>query len=273
MTRTAISPRLAIKTLRNTRRQSVSMRLPERVRLELAATTRFGDLRHFDEIDSTNRWVREQAEAGAGEGLVAVAEHQRAGRGRLGRTWDAAAGSGLMASVLLRPADLPVGRRHLVTAAVALAARDACGEVAGFTPAIKWPNDLMVGEAKLAGILAESSGGAVVVGMGLNLHGAPQGAATADAAAGRRVERDDLLLVWLTRLDGLLGAWDAVADDYRRACATVGRRVRVERPGADLVGLAVGLDGDGRLVVQPDGAAPPVAVAAGDVVHLRGADR
>jgi BirA family biotin operon repressor/biotin-[acetyl-CoA-carboxylase] ligase len=245
------------------------MRVAERVRTQLAATTRFDDIRHFDEIDSTNRWLRDQADAGAPEGLVAVAEHQSAGRGRLGRTWDAPSGSGLIVSVLLRPGDLPLERYHLLTAATGLAAQGACGEVGGFTPALKWPNDLLVDDAKLAGILAESTGGAVVVGMGLNLHAAPTGAATADAAAGARVERDELLAAVLRRLDAFLGDWDGVAGAYRAACATVGRWVRVELPDQVLEGMAEAVDDAGRLVVRPAGGGAPLAVAAGDVIHLR----
>jgi BirA family biotin operon repressor/biotin-[acetyl-CoA-carboxylase] ligase len=247
------------------------MRLAERVRARLAAATRFGDIRHFDQIDSTNRWLRDQAAAGAPEGLVAVAEHQTAGRGRLGRVWEAPPGSGLIVSVLLRPTDLAVERYHLLTAATGLAAQAACREVGGFAPDLKWPNDLLVGEAKLAGILAEAAGGAVVVGMGLNLTAAPPGAVTAEAAAGRPVARDELLEAFLGCLDGLLGGWDRIAADYRAACATVGRRVRVEMAGRTLVGTAEAVDGAGRLLVVPDEpGAGPVSVAAGDVIHLRG---
>lgn len=271
MTRTAISPRLAIKTFLSTARQSGSMRVAERVRATLAATTRFDDVRHFDEIDSTNTWVREQADAGAPEGLVAVAEHQSAGRGRLGRSWEAPAGTGLMVSVLVRPAGLAPDRLHLVTAAVGLSAQRACRAVAGFTPELKWPNDLLVGDAKLAGILADSGGGAVVVGLGLNLRWAPPGALAAEDVAGRPVGRDELLASVLTYLDAALGRWQQVGEHYALACATVGRRVRVELHGGSIEGRAEALDAAGRLVVRPDGG-EPVALSAGDVVHLRRGD-
>lgn len=237
----------------------------------MAATTRFGDVRHFDDIDSTNRWVRAQADVGAPEGLVAVAEHQSAGRGRLGRSWEAPAGTGLMLSVLLRPADLAPDRLHLVTAAVGLSAQRACRAVAGFTPELKWPNDLLVGDAKLAGILADSGGGAVVVGLGLNLHWAPPGAVAADDVAGHPVGRDELLASTLTYLDAALGRWLQVGEHYALACATVGRRVRVELHEETIEGLAEAVDAAGRLVVRPDGG-EPVALSAGDVVHLRRGD-
>jgi BirA family biotin operon repressor/biotin-[acetyl-CoA-carboxylase] ligase len=129
--------------------------------------TRF-EVRRFEELDSTNRYLLDQARAGAPEGLVAVADHQTAGRGRLGRRWEAPAGAGLLVSVLLRPS-LPIEELHLCTVAVALAARSACTEAAGVEPGLKWPNDLIVGERKVAGILAEAREGAVVVGIGVNV--------------------------------------------------------------------------------------------------------
>ncbi len=125
--------------------------------------------------DSTNRYLLDEARAGAAGGLVVVADHQTAGRGRLGRRWEAPAGANLLVSVLLRPS-LPIEELHLCTVAMALATRAACSAVTAgaVVPVLKWPNDVMVGERKLAGILAETIPGdggsrAVVVGMGLNV--------------------------------------------------------------------------------------------------------
>ena len=151
--------------------------------------TRFAVVHRFDEVDSTNRVLVDEAGAGAPEGTVAVAAFQHAGRGRLGRRWEAPPGSNLLVSVLLRPG-LDLDELHLCTVAVALAAADACAAVAGLEPELKWPNDLMVGERKLAGILAEivpagpgagagpgRSATAVVVGLGLNVQWPPPDAA------------------------------------------------------------------------------------------------
>ena len=267
-----------------------------RVQALLESSTRFGEVREFASIDSTNRWVSDAAARGAGEGLVAVADYQSAGRGRLGRAWEAPAGTCLMASILLRP-DLPVSRLGLVTNAVALSARDACWAVAGVRPGLKWPNDLMVGDMKLAGILAESAGGAgsgsgsgsgagsgsggggraVVVGIGLNVTAAPPGAATlagisSAASAGASIDRGELLGALLMALESRYGRWDAVAAEYREACVTVGRRIRATRPVGDLVGVARGVDDDGRLVVVDDAGALHT-VSAGDVVHVRPSDQ
>ncbi|MBO0728840.1 MAG: biotin--[acetyl-CoA-carboxylase] ligase [Acidimicrobiaceae bacterium] len=241
----------------------------ERVRPELL-DTRFGDIRFLPEVDSTMRYVGDAVAGGATPGLVVVADFQSAGRGRLGRTWEAPRGSALLMSILLDVADLAPPRRHLVTAAVGLSARDACAAVGGFTPDLKWPNDLLVGDRKLAGILAESSGADVVVGIGLNLSAAPPDAVCAEEAAGRPVERAPLVIALLRALDGWLGRWDAVADAYRSACSTVGRRVRVEQVGGDFEGVAEGLDEDGRLLVRVQKELK--AIAAGDVVHLRSAE-
>jgi BirA family transcriptional regulator, biotin operon repressor / biotin---[acetyl-CoA-carboxylase] ligase len=119
------------------------------------AHTRFGPVCRFTEIDSTNRYLLDEARAGAPEGAVAVADYQSAGRGRLGRRWEAPPGSNLLMSVLLRPA-LAVDELHLCTVAVALAAAVACERAAGVVVGLKWPNDLMVGGRKLGGILAEA---------------------------------------------------------------------------------------------------------------------
>ncbi|HMC40826.1 MAG TPA: biotin--[acetyl-CoA-carboxylase] ligase, partial [Acidimicrobiales bacterium] len=191
------------------------MKLDERVRADLAAETRFADIRLLAETTSTNAVAAGQA----GDGLVVAADFQTAGRGRLDRTWEARPGDGLLVSVRLE-GDWPADRRHLVTAAAALAGRDACSGVAGVDPDIKWPNDLLSpAGAKLAGILAESSGPAVVVGMGLNVHGGPPGAAWLDDLAGRRVGRAALLEAWLRGIDRLLRDLHGVAARYRAECA------------------------------------------------------
>lgn len=244
------------------------MPLPGRVLSGVATTTRFAEVRHVAETDSTNRVLAAAAVAGAADGLVLVADHQTAGRGRLGRRWEAAPGAALLASVLLRPALAP-DRYHLVSSAVALSAAAACRSVAGVSPALKWPNDLLLDAGKLAGILAEASAGAVVVGIGVNVASAPPGGASLATAAGHPVDRFELLGAVLEELDGRARDWDGVAREYAATCSTVGRRVRVEQLGRPpRVGNAVAVDGDGRLVVD-FGGGDTEALAAADVVHLR----
>ncbi len=247
--------------------------------------TRFGEVRSFDEVDSTNTYLLGQARAGAPDGVVAVADRQTAGRGRLGRSWVAPPGGSLLFSVLLRPAGLAVERAHLLTAALALAGATACQRLSGVAPALKWPNDLLVGERKLAGILAEAdlapgpppALSAVVVGMGLNVawHGeAPPevaGVAVAlDAVSGVVVDRAELLVEVLRDYERRLADLDGVAADFRASCATLGRPVRVQLAGEILTGRAVDITSEGHLVVDPGhGLGLPRSVAAGDVVHLR----
>lgn len=244
------------------------MLIAERVQRHLPPLTRFNDIELLDETDSTNRVVAARATDGAADGLVVAAEVQTAGRGRLDRSWDADAGTALLVSVLLRPVAVPLTRWYLYTAAAGLAARHACAQLAGFRPDLKWPNDLLVDGRKLAGILAESAGGALVVGLGCNVHAAPPGAISVDASAGRRIDRSDLLGVWLAELDARLVAWDTLAGDYQAACSTVGRRVVVTRGNDSVVGLAERIDDDGRLVVLLAGG-PVEVVSAGDVTHVR----
>jgi BirA family biotin operon repressor/biotin-[acetyl-CoA-carboxylase] ligase len=237
------------------------------------------DVRRLAETDSTNRVVLELARSGEPEGVVVVADHQTAGRGRLGRSWQAPPGASLLVTVLLRPG-LPVGEAHLLTIAAALAAADACAEVAGVRPGLKWPNDLVFeadGEVrKVAGLLAESIvvGNrleAVAVGMGLNVQWPSplpdELAAIATALnheAGRDVDRDAVLHAWLAGMDRRRSQDRAdLLRDYRAACVTLGRTVRVELPGETFTGVATDVHDDGHLVV--DGR----VVSAGDVVHLR----
>jgi BirA family transcriptional regulator, biotin operon repressor / biotin---[acetyl-CoA-carboxylase] ligase len=166
-----------------------------------------GPVRTFDEIDSTNRYLADEARAGAPSGLVAIARYQTAGRGRLDRRWDAPAGANLLMSLLVRPSAMVRGEPdengpgpHDVTLALALSASDACRATAGVEPGLKWPNDLVidgsldpqparggprrdstVSELKLAGILSElvtdsATPAAVVTGIGLNVRWPPPGA-------------------------------------------------------------------------------------------------
>jgi BirA family biotin operon repressor/biotin-[acetyl-CoA-carboxylase] ligase len=227
--------------------------------------TRFTDIRRFETIDSTNRYLLECAAKGANEGVVAVADEQTAGRGRLGRSWIAPPRSALLVSVLLRP-QLPVDQLHLLTVAAAVAAIDAVRALAAVVALLKWPNDVVVDDRKLAGILAESDGaGATVVGMGLNLRGDWFPPELQDTATACDIDRDQLLDAWLVALDTRLDALDGLVDDARRLSATLGRRVRVELAHETFEGVARDLTPAGYLVVDDR------VITAGDVVHLRSA--
>lgn len=241
------------------------------------SATRFTDVRWLASVGSTNTEVLAAAREGASEGLVMVADHQEAGRGRLGRSWVEPAGSGLLVSILLRP-DLDAGDRHLASVVVALAAADACAAEAGVEAVLKWPNDLLLGGDKLAGVLAEAVPGAVVVGVGINV-GWPQGvrlppgATALDRHAANPVDRARLLVAMLESLDARRPALDhaqgraAQAGDYRRRCATLGQAVRVDLAGESFTGTAADITPEGHLLV--DVGTCLRRVHAADVVHLR----
>jgi BirA family transcriptional regulator, biotin operon repressor / biotin---[acetyl-CoA-carboxylase] ligase len=225
--------------------------------------TRFREVDWFETVDSTNRYLLQRAAGGAAEGLVAVADEQTAGRGRLGRTWVAPPASALLVSVLLRPA-LTAERTHLVTLAAGLAALDAIDRLAPTPTGLKWPNDIVVDDRKLAGILAEADGaGAVVVGMGFNVQPDALPVELRDVATALVLDRRGLLVEWLRAYDARLSALEDVVADATTRSATLGRRVRVDLAHETFEGTATALTDEGFLVV--DGR----VVSAGDVVHLR----
>ncbi|MGA5727665.1 biotin--[acetyl-CoA-carboxylase] ligase [Streptomyces seoulensis] len=238
---------------------------------------------------STNSDLVARAASGAAdEGAVLVAEEQTAGRGRLDRRWTAPPRSGLFFSVLLRPAGVPLERWGWLPLLTGVAVATGLSRAAGVDTALKWPNDLLVTvggeERKAGGILAERAGeDGVVVGVGLNVTlradelPVPQAGslALADAVS---TDRDTLLRSVLRSLDTWYDRWCSAGGDpvtstlqetYAAGCATLGRQVRAELPGdRALVGEAVAIDGDGRLVIATAEGARE-AVGAGDIVHLR----
>jgi BirA family transcriptional regulator, biotin operon repressor / biotin---[acetyl-CoA-carboxylase] ligase len=241
---------------------------------------------------STNADLLARAAGGAPEGAVLVAEEQSAGRGRLGRTWVSPPRAALTFSLLLRPQGLPPARRGWLPLLAGVAVTTAVRSVAAVQAQLKWPNDVLVGPAKLGGILAEAAGDAVVVGIGLNVSTEPAelpppGPGALPATSLRILgvpgpSRERLLAEILADCERWYQAWRQAGGDpercglraeYTRLSGTIGRRVRVELPGGQLFcGLAAGVDPDGRLLVResPGGSSGPErAVAAGDVVHLR----
>ena len=237
-----------------------------------------------DAVDSTNTLAIAAAEAGAPEIHVIAADEQRAGRGRLGRGWQAPPGTSLMCSWLLRP---PLGlRQGLIPLMVGVAlAQTASAHVPDADVALKWPNDLLIaargsGERKAAGVLVEApTPGVVIVGTGVNVdwreveRPADLTAATSlSEAADRLVDRwrffAGLVGVLTRRYVQLWSDPDGLLADYRARCVTLGRDVRVERiRGATIEGRAVDIDETGALVVAS--ATESTVVHAGDVHHVR----
>ncbi|MET9160127.1 biotin--[acetyl-CoA-carboxylase] ligase [Streptomyces parvulus] len=231
--------------------------------------------------------VARAADEDLAEGAVLVAEEQTAARGRLDRRWTAPPRSGLFFSVLLRPTEVPVARWGWLPLLTGVAVATGLSRVAGVDTALKWPNDLLVTvggeERKAGGILAERAGDGVVVGVGVNVGlradelPVPQAGSLALAGAAS-TDRDPLLRGVLRSLEDWYGRWRSAGGDpaasglqetYAAGCATLGRVVRAELPGdRSLVGEAVAVDGDGRLVLAT-AAGVQEPVGAGDIVHLR----
>jgi BirA family biotin operon repressor/biotin-[acetyl-CoA-carboxylase] ligase len=264
-----------------------------RLRTELAPEY---DVEVVEVAPSTNALVAQRARAGSAEGLVVVAEHQTAGRGRLDRTWTAPARSALTVSVLLRPGGLAPAHWPWLPLLTAVALARALPEHGTASPSLKWPNDVLLGgpstgstgagrRGKVAGILVErvetGDGPAAVVGIGLNVSitedELPVPTATSLALAGVEVDRTDLLVALLGSLRREYDAWlraggdpdaSGVRASYTSLCTTLGRTVRVDLPsGETLSGLATGIAPGGGLVVESGDRT--ATVGAGDVVHLR----
>ncbi len=225
--------------------------------------------------------------ATAESGQVLTTEEQLTGRGRSGRDWYCPAGAGLMFSALVRLPQVPVDRRGWTGALLGLAIVTALGRLSGTRARVKWPNDVLVGGRKCAGILGEMVDDAVVVGAGINISLRADELPRADATSlllvgGRQLpaalDRTALLAGILDDFGDLLDRWVAAHGDidvsglraeYRIACATIGSDVRLVLPGGrQLLARAVDVAADGALLVE-DGNGRATAYSAADVVHLR----
>jgi BirA family biotin operon repressor/biotin-[acetyl-CoA-carboxylase] ligase len=238
-----------------------------------------------DEIGSTNAELiaraQDPGDGGAPEGTVVVAEHQVTGRGRLDRVWTSPPRAGLTVSFLLRP-DVPAARRGWLPLLTGVALAESVAETTGVLPSLKWPNDLLAADGrKLAGILAESSGSAVVVGTGLNVSTTsdelPDTGTSLARITAATVDRGTVLLAFLRAVERRYRRWadvlgdpvsSGLAQDYLAWSSTVGTSVSVTLPdGSTLEGVAQAVDWDGRLVVATAGGT--VELASGDVRHVR----
>jgi len=284
---------------------SGTTRHPQRARLAeavlahelLARSLLYTSIQVVELTGSTNADLLAAARSGAPAGKVLVAEEQTAGRGRLDRSWQSEPGASLTFSVLLRASSVPVSGWGWLPLLAGVATVSALRAQTGLEISLKWPNDVLAGAAgsaaagggaagggKLAGILAEQAGDAVVVGIGLNVSAAeselPPGPATSLWLAGAaNPDRQAILVALLTELEHWYLRWsdgprpgDAEAcglrASYLRSCATIGRDVRVEMPGGKvLAGRASDVDHAGRLLVAADDGVH--AISAGDVVHVR----
>lgn len=232
----------------------------------------FPALRYLDSVDSTNLELQRGCQPSTAEFTAVVAGEQTAGLGRLGRSWVSEPGTSISVSVLLRPDDL-----QQAGLATLLAANSVHRAMTGLTGSdqisIKWPNDVLIGQRKVCGILAQLHDSAVILGIGINLRrqiGAPEHATALDELVA--ASADDVVLAVLTELRA---GWEKLKSmgaahelDYlRKNCSTLGTKVRAELPGGEVItGVAKSITEAGHLVIASD---TEVELAAADVWHLR----
>jgi BirA family biotin operon repressor/biotin-[acetyl-CoA-carboxylase] ligase len=249
-------------------------------RLQQALSSRWARIDVVDETESTNADLL--GEADAADRTARAAEYQMSGRGRFDRIWSSPPRAGLTFSALVRPT-VPMQHWGWLPLLAGAALQEAVVSVTGVAVTLKWPNDLLApDDRKLAGILAQTSGPAVVIGIGINVDTSadelPVETATSLVLSGAApVDRTELLIAILSRFDARYAQWTDCGGDaeacglaaaYRSACVTLGRPVRVTlADGAVVVGDAIDLDEIGRLVVRTSTGVRPVG--AGDVEHVR----
>lgn len=235
----------------------------------------------FESLPSTNTELARRASEGAAEGLAIVADEQTAGRGRLQRAWSSPKGAGLYFSILLRPT-IPQNYWPLITFMAALAVGDALREAADVQTDIKWPNDLLSGERKICGILAEAidtpAGRAVILGIGINLteNAFPPElanvATSVSEATGRPPDREQVLTALLDALSGWYSRLDEpaqIVDAWSiRSSYAIGKLVQVVNGDDIWQGTTSGVEPDGALRLRTSSGEIKL-VRAGDVNSVR----
>lgn len=255
--------------------------LPETISPHVSAKKLGGKIICLESIDSTNNYLKTMAAEGAAEGTVIVANHQTAGRGRMGRSFVSPPGKGVYLSILLRPEYAP-NQIISLTSMAAIAICEAIEAVSNIKTGIKWVNDIVAGEKKICGILTEMSLAGesgqvryVVIGAGVNvLHSKEdfpdevlRKATSLSMLGAENISRPRLAAEMINSLDRmyeLLPDTKAEAEEegtkaefrekYRRRSTTIGRNIKVLREGGEIDAFAEDIDADGRLIVHyPDG--------------------
>jgi BirA family transcriptional regulator, biotin operon repressor / biotin---[acetyl-CoA-carboxylase] ligase len=240
------------------------------------------------ETGSTNADLAARARQGEYPGAVLITDYQSAGRGRQGRTWTAPPGSGIAMSVLVRPEGIDPSRWTWLSLLAGLAVSDGVRRAADLPAVLKWPNDVLIADRKVCGILSErvdtAQGPACVVGIGINVNldenELPVPTATSLAIAARQLggqppSRTAVIATVLAAFELLYGRWIAQAGDdaslaasYAERCDTLGRPVRVLlNEQRSVEGIADRVDREGRLVIRTESGSS--VYGAGDVVHLQ----
>jgi BirA family biotin operon repressor/biotin-[acetyl-CoA-carboxylase] ligase len=239
----------------------------------------------YNAVESTNLIALELAQEGEAEGTVVLADQQLSGRGRGDRSWHSPAGVGIYCSIVLRPKMVPA-KGQLITLMAGVSIVKAITLKTGLSPRVKWPNDILINDKKVAGILLESklSGGQIgysVLGFGINVNNGsadfPEGlgfnASSLFLELKRPVDRSTLVVEVFAQLERLYHKlqredFPEVLEQWRHYSSTLGQRVRIRQKDKATEGIAVDLAEDGGLLVREDGG-KQIVVHAGDVEHLR----
>ncbi|MBI4313678.1 MAG: biotin--[acetyl-CoA-carboxylase] ligase [Candidatus Omnitrophica bacterium] len=255
--------------------------IPEELQWQLPAKIVGRKIYSYAATDSTMDVAHQLVDAGEAEGSVVFAEAQRRGRGRLGRTWVSAAGRGISMSVIFRPA-MELSQAPLFTLMAAAAIVQAIRDSVGIEPQIKWPNDILIRDKKVAGILTEMKAElnqvhAVVIGIGLNVntprHLLPRLATSLSLEQGRPCDRLQVARALMIALDEFYarvkrGDARSIFKAWRSHSMTLGRRVRVACQDRHVDGEAVDLSPQGALVIRTDEGRME-QVTAGEVLIVR----
>jgi BirA family biotin operon repressor/biotin-[acetyl-CoA-carboxylase] ligase len=240
------------------------------------------DLRYFETIDTTMREASRLAASGCAAGTAVIAEEQTAGQGRHGHSWDSRKGFGLYLSLVLRP-DVPREASPTLTMALGLAAAEAIAAATGVACDLRWPNDLMIGYRKAAGILVQLTDAAAIAGIGINVNHTVFPAELVDEATSLRIEsgreqsREGILVELLPAVDRYVALLEdcgagAILDLFsRRSSYASGKRVTVRQDGRILHGTTAGVNDCGFLIVRKDDGSDEIILAGG--VRAAGARR
>lgn len=244
----------------------------------------WGEVFLFEEIDSTNTKGMDLAREGAPEGTIILAETQRKGKGRLGRTWISPPAVNIYLSIIMRP-DIPPSQAPFMTLMASVAAASAIRKAMGIPAFIKWPNDIILGEKKVGGILTEMRSGIdridfIVLGIGININldtsilppDVRLIATSIKEYLGKDVPRIEVLVAILKELDIWYNIFlkkgpRPILDEWRFLTATIGKRVKIAFLSGVIEGVAEGIDEEGRLLVRI-GTGAIEKVSSGDVTII-----
>jgi len=256
--------------------------LPYQIQGDLQTSYIGQDIRYFSEVDSTNEVAKKLADEGASEGTIVIADVQRRGKGRGGKRWISPEG-GVWMTIILRP-DIPLAKAPQLTLVTGVAVAETLQTICGLDVGIKWPNDILIGEKKVCGILTEVSAnrGAldyVVVGIGIDLNvdveefplDLKQGATSLKYELDKEIYGVEVVQRFLENFEAIYeefkeGGFPEILSQWRRLSKTIGRKVEVHKKGRVVFGEAVGINRDGALILElEDGTL--TKVISGECIH------